>query len=92
MGAFDGLVKGGYAPSEPYYEYVDGQTAFRLTKDFTLDDLIARFRHAEHICADVVWIPSGRKGISDIRLDLWYAEALIQHLLSKRAMRDEVLK
>lgn len=86
MGAFDGLVKGCYAPSEPDYEYVKGQTAFRLTSDFTLDDLITRFRHAEHVCADVVWAPSGRNGISDLPLDFWYAKALIQHLLSKRVI------
>lgn len=84
MGAFNGLTGTRGVPDlcGDDYVYVPGQTAFRLTKDFTLDDLIQRFKHAESTCADVVWVPSGRKGVSDIRLDLWYVEALIQHLLS----------
>lgn len=83
MGAFDGLIGARGIPDRfEDYEYVPGQTAFRLTKDFTLDDFIKRFKHAESVCSGKVWIPSGRKGISDIKLDLWYADALIQHLLS----------
>lgn len=86
MGAFDGLIRGGVPSKCEEYTYIAHQPAFRLTKDFTLSDLIKRFKHAESICSDRVYVPSPDKGFSDVCLDIWYAEALINHLKSKEVL------
>lgn len=83
MGAFDGIKIpyddgypiGGYY-SDPAEQYVKGQPAFNFTKSFTVKDLCSLLEAAESAGRECLWVP--KAGSSGIRLDTWYARALLK--------------
>jgi len=93
MSAFCGLsIKKGMPNLSSKSFYIAPQPSFKLTKDFTLKNLIERYRHAQSVCADTVYVPSSITSFSDSCLDIWYVEALIQHLLLIEKEIDKELK
>ena len=94
MGAFDGFVsRRGYYPD--VHDIVGsisikGQPSFYLSKYFTLNDLIQLVKDAEKSGKDHVWMVDGlphreRRCDGNVRLDLWYAKALVEHLLTEES-------
>ena len=82
MGAFDGVrISGISAPlMEDGSLYISAQPAFNFTREFTVADLANRIDEAKRAGLDHVYVKPEVRRFSGARLDLWYAEALVQRL------------
>lgn len=82
MGAFDGyyIPFRGYFPPPEEYTFIKGQPQFKLSKNFTLENLKTLLAAAKKEGHKELWTPSMREGFSGVLLSTWYVEALVQHL------------